>query len=82
MNLWRTIVATAILAVWAGVIIEGAIRGRYEAPVAAMTPVAAVAAGYLFGRDAIEVVLSRRDGRRDRRSEPPRTGEDRPDEAS
>lgn len=60
MELLRTVVALAILLVWFGVIIEGAIRGDYRGPVAAMMPVVTFAAAYLLGRDAIEAALERR----------------------
>jgi hypothetical protein len=74
----RTIIATAILLLWAAVIVEGAIRGTYAGPIGAMTPIVALAAGFLFGRDAIDAVLDRRDRRKEN---DPDAGPAQPDEA-
>lgn len=62
----RKYVALAILVLYFAVVIEGMVRGEYSAAVTAMAPALSIAAGYLLGRDMIDIFVQRK--RRDERS--------------
>lgn len=64
----RKYVALAILVLYFAVVIEGMVRGEYSAAVTAMAPALSIAAGYLLGRDMIDIFIQRKQ-REDLRSQ-------------
>ena len=60
MTPWRTVFATVIVVLWLGVVLYSLSQPAVAGLVAPMTPVVTLAATYLFGRDAVELMLERR----------------------
>lgn len=54
MNSLRLVVALLFAGLYAALIIDGLVRGSFEGPVAAMTPVATLAITYLLGIETIK----------------------------
>lgn len=63
MILWRTVLGSFVILAFMALVIYGSIA-KVEVPVTAMIPVVAPASGFLFGFDAIQLLLRRKEAQR------------------
>jgi hypothetical protein len=72
----RTVVALAILLLYFAVVVEGIARGVYGPAVTAMIPVVMIAAGFLLGRDMVDIFIERKQVKKVREEKRTEKGED------